>query len=589
MMQRREFLGHMAKAAVVGGAVVGTGSRMWPLAVLPAATRTRASVADFGADPTGQKDSTPAVQKAIASLARRNARLVFPPGKYSFAASSGVLMDFQGYEGLQIFGNGAELSFAGSTQPLHLVGCKDLEVHDIIVNWIRPGFSQGTIGAVSARSITVTVDPAYPVDGSERIRSVFGIDARGKWPFAGSSRAGSAGAARLRSHQTLEIPLQAPSPFRAGDSVVLLHPATETTVLRLDGCEEILLETVAFHAASGAAVTLNGCRDITCDTVRVVPHPGSGRVLSACGGGIELIDCTGAVSTQHALIQGTAGAGMRVQQSYWRLSQITDPQTALLGSADGRPLPEWLLPEQGTFLQISEAGTLRLLGEIAVARAEAAPGGMRVTFAETLSPSVIKGTLFCLSAVNQAQLKMDDCKFLGGPDTGLVVQSRARIANSSFSGYAGPAILLAPDLARMRGPVVENVHITDCNFAQCNLTPGDERAAITVDTQPERMQAATPGNRINEGITLQRNAFFQTGGPGVYCAAATWLDMESNRFNNCDMLRPAGENPRAIVLRNLDESTITLNSANAPAKIVTIDCTNKVKISGNGSLAVATS
>ncbi|HZD46985.1 MAG TPA: right-handed parallel beta-helix repeat-containing protein, partial [Acidobacteriaceae bacterium] len=241
------------------------------------------------------------------------------------------------------------------------------------------------------------------------------------------------------------------------------------------------------------------------------------------------------------------------------------------------------------------------LGEIAVTKAEAAPGGMRLSFSETLSPAIGKGTLFCLSATNQLQLKMDDCKFRGGPYTGLIAQSRARIGNSTFSGYAGPAILLAPDLEHMRGPVVENVHITDCNFSDCNfarrtLTPGQERGAITIDTQPEHQPephvehnlAASP-NRINEGITVQRNVFSQLGGPAIYCAGASWLDVESNRFGDCDRLRPAGTEPRAIVLRNLDESTITGNEASAPAKVVMIACTDKVKAGDNGPLTNATS
>jgi hypothetical protein len=506
-MQRRAFLSHMARTAIAGSAAMVTGRRGWPLADMPSGTARRASVVDFGADPTGQKDATVAVQKAIASLAKRNARLVFPAGKYTFAASNSILMGFRGYEGLEIFGNGAELSFAGATQPLHLTACKDLEVHDIIIDWTQPSCSQGT----------------------------------------------------------------------------------EMAALLLNGCEQILLETVVFHAVPGAAARLCGCRDITLDTVRVVPHPGSGRVVSSCGGGVEILDCTGTVTVQHALIQGTAGAGMRVQQSYWRLSQVTDTQAAVLASTDGKPVPEWLLPPQGTYMQLSEAGSLKLLGEIAVTRARAVPGGMQLTFDETLSPAVGKGTLFCLSASNQAQLKMDDCKFRGGPYVGLVAQSRVRVGNSSFSGYAGPAVLLAPDLEHMRGPVVENVHITDSSFTQCNLAPGDERGAITIDTQPERTQAATPATRINDGITIQRNTFRDLGGPAIYCAGAAWLDVESNRFSNCDTRRPAGAEPRAIVLRNLDQSTITANEATTPAKIVLIDCTDKVKVGDNGPLTSATS
>ena len=420
-------------------------------------------------------------------------------------------MDFRDYEGLEIFGNGAELSFAGATQPLRLVGCKDLEIHDITVDWTRPPFSQGIVRAIGDRSVTVAVDPAFPVDASERVQALLGFQGNGKTLVPSGVNLYGIVAVQSKGSQMLEVALAEHPSFKAGDSIVLLHPSNDTAALRLNGCEQILLETVVFHTAPGAAAVLSGCRDITLDTVRVIQHPGSGRLISSCGGGVEILDSTGTVSVQHALISGTAGAGMRVQQAYWRVSEVTDPQSALLASTDGRPVPEWLLPPQGTFMQLSEAGTLKLLGEIAVTKAEAAPGGMRLSFGETLSPRIGKGTLFCLSATNQAQLKMEDCKFRGGSYTGLIAQSRARIGNSSFSGYAGPAILLAPDLEHMRGPVVENVHISDCNFSECNLAqrnhaPGEERGAITIDTNPKPSPSAArhpvePHQRRNHRAT----------------------------------------------------------------------------------------
>jgi Pectate lyase superfamily protein len=593
-MQRREFLGHMVRTAVAGGAVMAAGHSAWSLADAPPGTVRRASVVDFGADPTGQNDATAAVQKAIASLAKRNARLVFPAGKYTFAPSNSILMSFRGYEGLEIFGNGAELSFAGATRPLQLTDCKDLEIHDIIVDWARPPFSQGVIRAAGDHSVTVAIDPNYPVDGSEPIQALLGFNNKARVPVGSGVNIYDVGAAQLRGRQTLEIPLTGHVSFKTGDRVVLLHTSgnaasSDAAALRMEGCEQILLETVVFHAAPGAAVVFSGCRDITLDTLRVIPHPGSGRLISSCGDGVSILDSTGMITAQHALIEGTAGAGMRVQQSYWRLSEVKDPQVALLASTDGKPVPKWLLPAQGTFMQLSAAGSLKLLGEIAVSKAEAVPRGMQLTFDETLSPAIGKGALFCLSATNQAQLKMDDCSFRGGPYAGLVAQSRIRMWNSSFSGYAAPAILLAPDLEHMRGPVVENIHITDSSFTQCNVGLGEKRGAITIDTQPERSQVATPADRINEGITLQRNTFHDLGGPAIYCAGAIWLDVESNHFNNCDTLRPAGAAPRAVVLRNLDQSTITTNEAAAPAKIVMIDCTDKVKVGDNGPLTNVTS
>ena len=589
MMQRREFLGRVMQTAVAGGAALAGRRRAWAWADPSPGAARRASVTDFGADPTGQKDATEAVQKAIASLAKRNARLVFPPGKYTFAASDAVIMGFRDYEGLEIFGNGAELSFAGAVQPLRVTDCKDLEIHDIIVDWTRPPFSQGTVSAVGDRSVTVAVDPGFPVDGSERVQALLGFTAKGKTILPTGVNVYAVRAVQPRGRQTLEVTLAERPPYEVGTQIALLHPPSEAAAIRLEGCDQVLLETVVLHSAPSAAVLIAGCHDISFDTVRVIPHPGSGRLLSSCGGGVEVLDSTGTITAQHALIQATGGAGLRVQQSYWRLTETPDPQVAIAASADGKPVPEWALPQQGTYLQLSESGTLKLLGEIAVTKAEPAPGGMKLTFEETLSPSIGKGTLLCRSAINQPQLKLDDCKFMGGPQVGIVAQSRARIGASSFTGYAGPAILLAPDLEHMRGPVVESVHITDCSFTQCNLTAAEVRGAVTIDTHAEGREAAALVGRVNEGITLQRNIFSQLGRPAIYCAGASWVDIESNHFSDCDMLRAAGAEPRAMVLRNLDESTITLNEAKVAAKIVMMDCTDKVKSGDNGALTNATS
>jgi hypothetical protein len=586
-MKRREFLGHVVRSAVAGGAALLTRGRSWAGIPATAGSARRASVVDFGADPTGVKDSTAAVQRAIGSLARRNARLVFPAGKYIFAASDAVLMEFHNYEGLEIFGNGAELSFSGATRPLLIHGCKDLEVHDIIFDWTRPAFSQGVVRSISDCSMTVAIDPIYPIDGSEPVLTIVAFESRrGAAPLATSAAQRSVTTSKLTGAQTLEVGLSEQAPFHEGTSVVLLHPGASQPALHLQGCDQVLLETVIFHAAPGAAALLEGCRDITLNMLRVIPHPGSGRLISTCGGGVELIDCTGTVTAQQAVLHGTGGAALRMQQSYWTVTELPDPQIAMVASPDGRPTPEWLLPSQGTYIQLSEDGSLRLLGEIVLAKAVSAPGGMKLSFEETLSPSIVKGTMLCLSATNQPQLRLDECQFLGGLQEGLVAQSRARINSCSFSSYAGPAILLAPDAAHRRGPVVENIHITDCTFEQCNTMKPRLRGTVTIDTEAEPLEA--PAYRVNEGITIERNIFRQLAGPAIYCAGSTWLDVESNRFHGCDLLRAEGAAPAAIVLRNVDESTITLNEASTSAEIVMIGCTEKVKVGENTFLTMVT-
>ena len=587
MMQRREFLARLVRTGMAGGAYALTARRSLA-ADQPAGTLRRASVTDFGADATGQKDSTEAVQRAVAALTRRNARLVFPAGKYMFAASDQVVMAFRNFEGLEVFGNGAELFFDGATRPLHVVDCRDLEIHDIVIDWTRPPVSQGIVRTAGDHSLTVEVDPSFTVTGAEKIEGLIGIDDKGKQLAADGVRMERGlGAVQLRSPQTLEIALTQPSPFATGARVALLHAFGEHAAVRLEGCEQVLLETVVLHAAPSSAISMAGCRDITLDTIGIFPHPGTARFISANGSGVDMLDCTGTVGVQHARLGGTVGAAMRMQQSYWRIVDTSVPQVATVASADGEPVPAWALPRPGSYLQLSEAGTLKLLGEIAVTKAEAAPGGMKLMFEETLSPSAGKGTLVCLSATNQPRLKMDDCRFLGGASTGLVVQSRGRVQGTSFADYPQAAILMAPDLEHMRGPVIESMHVTDCTFTRCGLGNGDAMlGAITIDTAAHREQPETPASRINEGITLQRNTFSKLGGPAIYCAGASWLDVEFNHFNDCDQRHPAGKTPRAVVLRNLTDSTIATNDAKAEASIVMIACTDKVKAVDNSTLTV---
>ena len=390
----------------------------------------------------------------------------------------------------------------------------------------------------------------------------------------------------------LQLALEHAQKFPDGMRIALLHKGGSAPAIGVTGCEQVLLESVQLHAAPAGAISLQGCRDITLDTVAVQAHPGSGRMVSANGCGVDMLDCTGSLTVEHTRLGGTIGPAMRIQQSYWRLAQILDPQSVLAATADGNPLPEWALPRPGAYLQLSQAGTLKRLGEIILTRAEPAPGGMKLQFEETLSPTIGAGALLCLSTTDQPRLKMEDTQFLGGASTGLVAQSRIHIRSTRFANYAGPAVLLAPDLAGMRGPVVESVHIDDCRFERCELggDPAAMRGTVTIDTAPGPAQhagGAGEAARVNQGITLQGNTFDGSGGPAVYCAGTSWLDVESNHFNNCDQRRPQGATPRAIVLRNLTDSTITLNDARANANIVMVDCTDKVKAVENGTLEIA--
>ncbi len=579
MMNRREFLGQALACSAAAGLAAA-----WPRSVAasipassrPAGTAHRASVVDFGADPTGVRDVTDAVDRAIASLALHEARLVFPPGRYNFAASDNCAMSFRNYNGLEVFGNGAELIFNGNTRPFLLSACRDVEIHDIKIDWARPPFSQGTVAAVAQGnppSFTVVLDPEFPAEGVEAVESLTEYDARTGLPAAsGLDETGVIRSVRLSAPQTLMLECSRPMAVKPGMRLVLRHRITPDACIYLEACNTVLLESVAIFAGPGNGAVLHGCRDVSLEDFSVTPRPQSKRWLSLCGRGVQMVGCEGAVAIKRSQFKGTGEDALRIFQPYWKIGSRVDETTVILEGAGKQALPLWQLPSDGTILQLTDAANLSLLGEIAVASCENTPAGTRLSFTETLSPVIKPGTLVC-SVLKQARATIDHCSFAGNRGKGVVAHARTRIVNSRFHGCSGAAIQFAADPVAMAGPVVQSVSVTDSSFDLCNYgAPDGRRGAITVGNAQNTPMAGVPAQRINQGVTLSRNLIANVTGPAIDCADASWLTIEGNTFGRCDGAARSGDKPRAIVLRNVAQSQIDGNQSKLPQQIVLIGC-----------------
>ncbi|MGI8772766.1 MAG: right-handed parallel beta-helix repeat-containing protein [Acidobacteriaceae bacterium] len=581
MINRRDFLSQALACSAAAGLAAA-----WPRSIAasipasnrPGGTAHRASVADFGADPTGVRDVTDAVQRAIASLGLSQARLVFPPGKYNFAASDSCAMSFRNYNGLEVFGNGAELIFNGNTRPFLLSACRNVEIHDIKIDWARPPFSQGTVTTVAGGnppSFTVVLDPDFPADGTESVEWLSEYDAKTGLPAAGGLDAsGVIRSVRLSAPQTLTLACSQPLAVKPGMRLMLRHRVAAAACLHLEACDTVLLESVAIFAGPGKGAVLHGCRDVSLEDFSVMPRPQSRRWLSLCGRGVEMVGCEGTVAIKRSQFKGTGDDAFHIYQPYWKISSRVDETTVMLEGTGKQALPLWQLPSAGTILQLTDAANLSLLGEIAVASCENTPAGTKLAFSETLSPVIKPGTLVC-SVLKQARATIDHCSFSGNRGRGVVAHARTRIVNSRFHGCSGPAIQFAANPEAMAGPVVQSVSVTDSTIDLCNYGGQEERrGAILVGAARDARLAAAPAQRINQGVTLSRNLIGNVSGPAIDCADASWLTIEGNTFGRCDVSARPADKPRAIVLRNVAQSQIDGNQSKLPQQIVLIGCTD---------------
>ncbi len=593
-MDRRKFLGSVFASSVATGLAACVPDRVLAEAVAPppatapsqaappprTGTAHRASVTDFGADPTGRQDATAAVRRAIASLSRSSARLVFPAGRYSFAASGDVAMRFEGYDGLEVFGNGADLLFDGNTQPLEVTRCSNVEVHDVKLDWARPPFSQGTVVEALPGSFTVAIDPEFPVSGLEQVESFTQYDAKTGLPAAhGVAANGTITELRTAGRQRWHVALSRDAGVRTGMRLVFRHRTAGAPAIHVQGSDMVLLESVGLYGGPGHGAVLEGCRDVSLEDVTVSVRPGTRRLLSLNGDGVRLLDCHGALSIKRSGFRSMGGNAVVIHQPFWRLRSRVDDRVALVESLGGKPFASWELPENGSILQFNEGNRLTLLGEIGLASAEPAPGGAKLTFKETLSPMIGPGTLVC-NALAQPRTAVDHCSFGGNGGDALVLHGRAHITNSHFSGSAGAALAMAADTTRMQGPTVQSVTVGDNTFENCNSGQGSsERGTIQVGVT--RAQAGSNEERVNQGITIERNIFTQDGGAAIRCASASWVTIEGNIFGRADGMVAGAGTPQAIVLRNVDQSFLESNQSKAEQHIVLIGCTEKVQSAQN--------
>ena len=588
-------------------------------ALLPSALRAegsshRASVVEFGADPKGEQDSTAAVRTAIASLARDQARLVFPAGRYRFAASSDTAMQFTGFQGIEIYANNAELLFSGDTVPFGFRLSKDVAVHDLKLDWERPAFSQGIVHEAGPQSFTIDVDEAFPVTGTEMITGFAEFETAGTRSVPGNAHMrGISTSVSLVQSQRLRINSSSPMSVKPGMRLVLLHATGSMACFRIDSCENILLEDVTIRHAPSTAFLVRGCRDIRLDSITVEPalsqHGPS--LLSTGGDGLHCSNSHGKVTLKEIRFAGIGGDAVNIYQPYWKIIERPDDRTIIIAGANARPLEPWELPEAGDFIQFSMPSNLQLLGEIGVTALDPHPKGAKLALSETLSSLIVPGTLVC-GMVYAPRITIDEANITNTLGRGLSVHARAEIVNSTFQGCWAEAIALAPDVQAWRGPTIQHVSIRANTFENCAIgssshaanTSSDGPGMISIDASrlkaPETASTDTDArpHAINSGVRIQNNTFYRTTRTAIFADSVDDLIIDENILGHSPASQkqhaasantgnPSGHQPSAIVLRNVANAEVSNNVSDVPQTIAMTDCADTVKTENNRQLTAA--
>jgi hypothetical protein len=505
-----------------------------------------------GSDPSGIRDSTAAFQKVIANLPAVNARLRIPPGKYRLEASRDAIFQFRKIDGLAIEGEGAVLLLTGNTPAFFFEKCSGITVSGVTVDWPRPLFSQGIVQQVEDREFTVEVDPQFPVTGNEPINTVGEYDPDLRLPARnGVDHYYGVKSVSLAAPQVLRIEMEHPIALHKGATVVLRHPVYGASVFVMHHCREVRFDGVTIHASPGMGVIGYLGSGFEFNSLRVIPTPGTNRLLSLNADAVHLTDCSGTSVFSDCEFRGMGDDAINIHSMYFKIVRSSGSQS---GAQWGLESGADYLPQAGTIFEMVDPVTQVLKGHARVLPPANPPtaGFIQIEALDADAAVPLEGLVAC-DARKGCTTEIHDCNFGGNRARAILVHNDARIYKNRFYGQSLPAILLSADSSQwMEGPLVRDIEIFENQF-DFNYYGNMEkrRGAITVDTSEDAQELDTRTARVYRDIAIRDNRFTNSCGCGIFAARTAGLSLLRNTFKDSSGMAEEAHKKEAIFLNNV--------------------------------------
>jgi hypothetical protein len=484
--------------------------------------------------------------------------LFFPPGRYRFRQHGGYAIALRDFERLTVDASGATFLFEGSTSPILLTRCTAPALKGFTIDFDRPPFSQGDVLSVApdARTFDVRIDPGFPVDGSEPILTIGTYD-RGAVLNArnGIDAYGIGRSNTLIGQQTLRISTRYALPrLKPGDVVVMRHSIYDNHSIVMNACRSPRISDVTIHAGGGMGVVGGGNDQVLIERLRILPTPGSGRLMSICADGVHLGHSTGTVTINDCLMAAMGDDCINVNNSYLRVAQKIDARTLVVGKYANQPfsLSEALTATRR--VAFASGQTLAPIGEGTIIGEETVRDRQTLYLKSDLPLGLQPGDV--LSDISaRAALTVSRCTFPGNRARGILAHANTAIQDCRFENQTSNAILLGPDASWLEGPEVAQVRIINNDMDDVQRG-GSGRGAIRITVGvPSGSTAAF----VDHDVNIHSNRI--TGpGPALVADHVRQLSFTDNKIERT--------NGAAITLGPVSGVTLARNVCDPAAPVI---------------------
>ena len=310
-------------------------------------------------------DMTMTIREAIKNAKEKDIKLVFEKGIYAFKTdyaigkymyvtnhSNGfkkIIFNFDGFNSVEIEGNGSEFIFSGQAMPFDFEDCNKIRVSNVIIDWDIPFSFQGDIIEINKAEEWFDLKP-YNEGFSWKLKN-------GKITFPNINGFSYAELGSTLSHkkETKAVDYGAWDMSLHPDSVEkqpngllrfyvkgIKHYPRVGSVLNSKGdhdnnryapafltrnSKDIVFDKVIIHHALGMGFLFERSENIKIIKSGIYIREGSDRMISATADATHFANCKGDILIENCRIEGMYDDGTNVHGTYVAVDKIIDSKT----------------------------------------------------------------------------------------------------------------------------------------------------------------------------------------------------------------------------------------------------------------------
>lgn len=564
-------------------------------------------VSDFGIVPNSYENSVEKLQTAIRACKEQKAKvLAFSKGRYDFWPEGAVRKEyfitntsteeecpskiktigllFEDMEGLTIEGNEATFMFHGKMTMIAFARCKQMRLHNLHIDFERPGGSELTYTKVGPTGVEVSLhkDSRYEIAGG-RIH-LYGEGWRSNknhcieydpdtehffysngWNTLSSSTATQVAPGIVR--------FATPEDFhpKAGNTLTVRDIIRDQVGMFIYESRDITLDNIGVHYMHGLGIVSQYTRNVTMKKVMCMPRKESGRILASSADFMHFSGCSGKIMITGCKFAGAQDDPINVHGTNLRAIEQVDGQTLKLRFMHGQSYG-YNAFFKGDTVAFVKAATMQRFASACVSSVKRLTDRVvEVSFDRSI-PKGLELNHDCVENIScTPELEVRNCYFTRTSTRGTLVTTPRKviIADNTYYKTGMSAILIEGDAEGWyeSGPV-KDVLIQNNTFIDCAYNGGPGNAVIALHPSNTIIDARHP---VHQNVRIIGNTFKTSGNPVLYAKSTEGVVFKENRITGT---APVTGLPKSILILNGCRNVVIKHNVPEISLTKNIDCQN---------------